>query len=191
MLPPFKNAKGSVIKRGGTIMGYKYPIGKVIGGKVYMHIDYIDTLPSPEQAKIALTASGLLKARTLSYDPKKVIYMFSEAPNFNKHSEPAPGKSVKVEMDGDDVDKVYPPKDIKQIWHHVWMWVDDNYKGFNVSNSYQWSKKWAAKISNPSGSLRVWKKQLLDANFIYDIVEFKFEKVANGYLNAKNKIKLR
>lgn len=189
MLPPFKNAKGSVIKRGGKIMGHTYRIGKVIGGKVYMHIDYIDELPNPEQARIALAAVKGIKPRTLSYDPMNVIYMFNEAPGFDKHSEPAPGRSVKVEMDGDDVESVGSPKDIKQIWHHKWMWVDDNYKGFNVNDSYQWSKKWAAKISNPSGSLRVWKQQLTDAGFIYDIIEFRFSEYAGELLNALNKHK--
>jgi hypothetical protein len=183
MLPPFKNAKGSVIKRGGKIGKDTYPIGKVIGGKVYMHIDYIDTLPSPEQARIALRASGLARARCLSYDPKNEIYMFSEAPDFNKASEPAPRKSVKVEMDGDDVEKIFPAKDIKQIWHHRWEWVDDNYKGFDVNGAYERSKRWAAKISNPSGYKRVWDKQLIDAG-LSDMIEegFRFQILARQLL---------
>ena len=161
MTGPFKNAKGSTIKRGGMIRGDKFPIGKVIGGKVYMHLDYIDTLPSPEQARIALDAAGG-KFKTVSYDPVNEIYMFNEAPRFDVESEPAPMKSVKVEMDGDDVEKVFPAKVINQIWHHKWMWVDDNYRGFDVQESYNWSKQWASKISNPSGSRKVWLKQLTD-----------------------------
>lgn len=193
MLPPFKNAKGSVIKRGGTIGRYKFPIGKVIGGKVYMHVKYIDTLPSPEQARIALRASGLRDARALSYDPKNEIYMFSVAPDFDRASEPAPRKSVKVEMDGDDVDEVSPAKDITQIWHHKWMWVDDNYKGFDVRGSYEWSKTWTAKMKKPaSGSLRIWKVQLADAGFLFHPLEsFEFQRKSQEILNEKNSIGLR
>lgn len=175
MLAPFKNVKGSVIKRGGTIGRYKFPIGKVIGGKVYLHVNYIDTLPYPEQAKKALAVSGLWKAKCLSYDPNKEVYMFSEAPNFNKHSEPAPEKSIRVEMDGDDVDMVGKPKMINQIWHHRWQWVDDNYVGFDVKEAYERSKIWAVKISNPSGSKRIWNKQLIEAGLENMIEEgFKF-----------------
>lgn len=185
MLPPFKNAKGSVIKRGGSIAGTKYDVGKVIGGKVYMHIDYIETLPSPEQARVALDASGLRAARCLSYDPQTETYMFSESPDFDKANEPIPGKAVKVEMDGDDVDKVFPAKTINQIWHHKWMWVDDNYNGFDVKASYEWSKTWAAKISNPSGSKPVWLKQLRDVGLNES---YQFELLAKEYLNEKNRL---
>lgn len=192
MLQPFKNAKGSVISRGGKLFGHTYKIGKVIGGKVYLHIDYIDELPNPEQARIAMSHVRGIKPRTVSYDPRAEVYWFNEAPGFDKHSEPAPGKTVRVEMDGDDVDQVDSPKDIKQIWHHKWMWVGDDYRGFDVAKSYQWSKKLAAEISNPSGSLRLWKKQLLDAGLIYDIVEsrFRFDVISEVYLNEKNKIRL-
>lgn len=190
-MQPFKNVKGSVIKRGGTIAGHSYKIGKVIGGKVYMHIDYIDTLPDPEQAKIALTASKLSNAKCLSFDPKIAVYMFSEAPLFDKATEPAPRKSVKVEMSGKKVQKIYPLKDIKQVWHHKWQWVDDNYNGFDVKASYEWSKTWAAKISNPSGSLTVWKKQLSDAGLLSGLIELKFNVISDRFINAKNKIKLR
>lgn len=159
--PPFKNTKGSTIKRGGSISGFKYPIGKVIGGKVYMHLNYIDTLPNPEQAQIALKATGSNKMRCLSYDPKNEVYMFSESPDFDSADEPIPGKAIKVEMDGDDVEKVFPAKVINQIWHHKWMFVDDNYKGFDVRRSWEWSVTWASEISNPSGSKAVWHKQLV------------------------------
>jgi len=164
--PPFKNIKGSQIKRGGSIAGFKYPVGKVIGGMVYMHIDYIETLPNPEEARIALQAASNKSIRCLSYDPKNSLYMFSEAPDFDIVNEPIPGKAIKVDMDGNDVDKVFPAKVINQIWHHKWMWVDDNYRGFDIKKSYEWSKEWAAKISNPSGSKNVWKKQLAEVGLV-------------------------
>lgn len=186
-MKPFKNAKGSTIKRGGSIAGYKYPIGKVIGGKVYMHIKYIETLPLPEQARIALDASGLRDARAVSYDPKSETYMFSVAPDFDKVSEPKPGKAIKVVMDGDNVDKVFPAKTINQVWHHKWMWVDDNYNGFNVKDAYDWSKTWSSKISNPSGSKPIWLKQLSNAGFPLK-GSFGFESLSKEYLNAKNRL---
>jgi hypothetical protein len=193
MLPPFKNVKGSVIKRGGSIKGHTYKIGKVIGGKVYMHINYMDTLPDPDEARRALNAAGGKKFRTLSYDPKVKAYMFSEAPDFDRVSEPAPGASVKVKVNKDGSMDVDRPKVISQIWHHKWMWVDDNYSGFDVRKSYEWSKKWTAKISSPSGSLRIWKKELNDAGFLYRPVneDLRFEQLAKEYLNEKNKLSLR
>jgi len=160
MLSPFKNTKGSTIKRGGSLMGHKYSIGKVIGGKVYLHINYIDTLPDPEEAIRALEATNnVSRYRCLSYDPKTSTYMFSASPYFNSANEPTPGQAQKVEVE-DNAFKVHTPKVINSIWHHKWMWVDDNYKGFNVKESYEWSKEWAAEISNPSGSKNVWLKQL-------------------------------
>mgnify|MGYP001457449761 CR=1 FL=1 len=38
-----------------------------------------------------------------------------------------------------------------QIFHHKWMWVGDDYKGFDVGKEYNWSKQWTSKVDNFSG----------------------------------------
>lgn len=39
----------------------------------------------------------------------------------------------------------------------------DDYKGFDVKQSYEWSKKWLEKITSPSGYKDKWDSALSDA----------------------------
>ncbi len=48
------------------------------------------------------------------------------------------------------------------IWHHKWLWVKDDYTGFDIEESYRWSEKWLAVLKEPAdenGAER-WEKQL-------------------------------
>jgi hypothetical protein len=94
-------------------------------------------------------------------DPNPSI-RFDEAPDFNTAREPIPGTTITVKADG----TVLEPKNINQIWHHKWTWVDDNYKGFDVKENYDWSKKWLDKGVVATGKKSSWEQRLKDANLI-------------------------
>ena len=135
-LSPLKTLKGSVIKRSS-----KYGVGKEIGGQIYFHKNYVDDIcPNLyELAKDILEEEYPdFKYNCLMYDKKKPDTLrFDEAPDFDSAREPMPG--------------------------HKWLWVKDDYKGFDVEESYEWSKKWLEKISSPSGYIDKWKAELKDA----------------------------
>lgn len=157
-LSPLKTLKGSIIKRSS-----KYGVGKEIGGQIYFHKNYVDDIcPNLyELAKDILEEEYPdFKYNCLMYDKKKPDTLrFDEAPDFDSAREPMPGVMLSVDTSTGKIIKRYSP----QIWHHKWLWVKDDYKGFDVEESYEWSKKWLEKISSPSGYIDKWKAELKDA----------------------------
>lgn len=157
-LSPLKTLKGSVIKRSS-----KYGVGKEIGGQIYFHKNYVDDIcPNLyELAKDILEEEYPdFKYNCLMYDKKKPDTLrFDEAPDFDSAREPMPGVMLSVDTSNGKIIKRYSP----QIWHHKWLWVKDDYKGFDVEEAYEWSKKWLEKISSPSDYIDKWKAELKDA----------------------------
>lgn len=37
--------------------------------------------------------------------------------------------------------------DSNNVWHHKWLWVKDDYKGFDVDKAKKWSKLWLSKLN--------------------------------------------
>ena len=150
----FKSPKGTVFKRGGKFGGLNFPVGKVIGGnQVYFHKNYIGSQPKEVQD---LYNSALDKLppdhnfNTLMYmkgkgDTPDTI-RFDESADFDFAREPTPGKMVAIDANGNVANR-----SSNQIFHHKWMWVGDDYKGFDVNKEYNWSKQWTSKVDNFSG----------------------------------------
>lgn len=149
-----KTLKGSVIKRS------KYGVGKMIGGCLYLHKDYSQIIPQDilKNAENALKeAYPDFKYQCLKYDTKKQSVSFQEAPDFDSAREPIVGDYVTVTIDG----KVKTGHS-NYIWHHKWLWVKDDYTGFDIEESYRWSEKWLAVLEEPAdgnGAER-WENQL-------------------------------
>jgi hypothetical protein len=98
-----------------------------------------------------------LQYNTIAYNRKLQTVRFDEALNFDSAREPWAGGFLKVFPNGP-----ITVGHTEAIWHHKWLWVKDDYKGFNVQESYEWSKLWLSKLTAPSGSLRVWQQQLAE-----------------------------
>ena len=132
-----KTQKGSAIKRS------KFGVGKVIGGRIYLHRDYVDRLPEALQNLYYAAAASMKvvapeftwNATAIDLKGDKVTLM--EAPDFDTEPEPRVGVYWTVATGK-------PPKrgQTNQIWHHKWLWVDDDYKGFDVEESFRRSAKW-------------------------------------------------
>ena len=145
----FNNWYGTMINR------YQDNVGKLMGG-VYVHKDYAtDIVPEDIYAKAAEVAEKEgFKYNSVYYDKKTPnIVRFDEAPDFDTAREPIPGNWIKVDV---NTGKVVKTGKSNQIWHHKWMWVKDDYKGFDVDEAYNWSKQWSQKISNPDGWAYKW-----------------------------------
>lgn len=136
----------------------RYGVGKEIGGKIYVHMNYINRIISMDdlyQAIILLPSD--FRYNCIVIDKKKPeIIRFDEAPDFNTAREPHPGNYIEVNISTREIRQGYS----NMIWHHKWMWVDDDYDGFDVEQSYQWSKLWTSVITHPSGSKRIWEQQI-------------------------------
>ena len=147
-------------KVGNTIYqrSRKYGVGKEIGGKVYVHRKYAYKVISIDDLydAIMLLPSDFRHNCVMVDRKRPYIIRFDEAPDFDTAREPHVGDFVEVNI----YDKAIRRGHSDMIWHHKWMWVDDDYDGFDVNESYEWSLRWTKYIQHPSGSRRIWENQL-------------------------------
>ena len=147
---PLKTQKGSVVERS------KKGVGKQIGGQTYVHKDYAkEVSPKVGQAeKILKKTHPKFKYNSVVVSPSGI--RFDEAPDFDTAREPKVGNYVWVMNDGST-----KTGKSENIWHHKWMWVKDDYKGFNVQSSKNWSKKWLGKVPDKAkGTKEGFEEQL-------------------------------
>ena len=149
-------------KRGSRIERYKNNVGKYIGGQLYVHRLYANQV-IPE----AILSNGIsqlkkafptFKYNCIMWDSKKNVIRFDEAPDFDTAQEVHVGDYVVIILDG----KTAPMRGHSDnIWHHKWMWVKDDYKGFDVEKSKQRSKQWLDVFDEPAkGTDLSWNTQL-------------------------------
>jgi len=136
----------------------KYGVGKEIGGKIYIYKRYaFEVISRADLYNAILLLPADFRYNCLMVDRKKpYIIRFDEAPDFDTAREPHPGDFVEVNIETKEIRCGHSD----MIWHHKWMWVDDDYKGFDVEESYQWSREWTKHITHPSGSKRIWEEQI-------------------------------
>lgn len=151
-----KTYKGSAIKRSS-----KYGVGKEIGGDIYFHKMYADEIIP---ADILDNAESILieeypnfQYNCIRYSPKTGDISFQEAPDFDTAREPKVGDYITVKPDGS-----VRTGHSEYIWHHKWCWVKNDYPGFDVSDSWEWSRQWLNTLQETSDGNGIgrWNAQL-------------------------------
>jgi hypothetical protein len=166
-MKPLKTLKGS------RIWYSKFGVGKQVGSKVYMHKDYaLDIVPTD----VLWNAQDILRKyepgasfNCICYDLKNPnVIRFDEAPRFDTDREPYPGIMYTVDVSRiDEGERCYKVSYSDAIWHHKWLWVANDYKGFDVRESYEWSRHWLSKLGEvASGYPHKWTEQLNKYNVI-------------------------
>lgn len=154
---------GSPLKtlRGSRIARSKLGVGKEIGGSIYVHKQYADKVV-PEH--VLKHAENILHEKypdfqynCIKYDTKSNSISFQEVPNFDTAREPEVGDYVIVKPDG--TTKVGHSD---YIFHHKWLWCLNDYTGFDVADSWNWSKQWLSVLEEPSdgNGIARWNRQL-------------------------------
>ena len=139
----------------------QYGVGKDMMGKVYFHKNYAeDVVPKSllEQAKAIAEERGF-DYNTMMYDPKSRVVRLDESPDFDTAREPHPGRQLRINPDGTAKELPYQ----RQIFHHKWAWVKDDYDGFDVQESKDWSRRWLSANEgkgSPSGWMEKWNEKL-------------------------------
>tara|TARA_B100000131_G_scaffold322693_1_gene377609 strand:- start:70 stop:5418 length:5349 start_codon:yes stop_codon:yes gene_type:complete len=167
----FKNPKGTSYKRGDKTN----PVGKIIGNQIYFHKNYIEQMPKTLQNLYNKAIKELpedASFNTLMYEKaqkgKPARIRFDEAPDFDTATEPRVGKTWSYTAKGG----MKKGKASNSIWHHKWMWVGEDYTGFNVDESYNWSKTWTSTLNaSPKSQPAAWTKQLEDAGISFPGVD--------------------
>lgn len=142
--------KGTPIKR------YKNLVGKQVGPQIYVHKNYTDKVIPMDILKKGMSLIGNFNYNCIMWDAKTNIIRFDEAPDFDTAREPHVGKYIVVSPNGEVREGAS-----NSIWHHKWLWVMDDYNGFDVEKSKLWSKLWLSK--NPEvakGTDASWNAQL-------------------------------
>lgn len=154
---PLKTKKGSVIKR-----STKYGVGKEIGGDIYVHKDYApEVVPSScwhNALEILDKTYPDFQYNCVRWSPKTLKASFQEAPDFDTAREPVVGDYITVDCRNGSISTGHS----NYIWHSKWLWVRNDYDGFNVADSWNWSRRWLSILDEPSdgNGISRWKAQL-------------------------------
>lgn len=131
-------------------------VGKVLGKDKWVHVSAIPYLSAKERDLIA-RAVGVIDKKSVEhvdFNQDVIIKIsprsreggvtFCYSPDWKIATEPECGLMVGVAgLDGISATiRVTKPPKIPYIYHHKWMFVADNYAGFNVAKAKKWSELW-------------------------------------------------
>jgi poly(A) polymerase len=131
--------------KGTSVQRYKNLVGKRVGYQVYVHKKYAAEIIPAEPLKLASELLTRIKPEfrfnSVMWNMKTNEIRFDEAADFDAAREPHVGKYISV----------YPNGTIREgqsnsIWHHKWLWVKDDYEGFDVDEAKKWSIMWLSKL---------------------------------------------
>ena len=163
------NKKNPDKRNHSPIKRSKYGVGKNIGGEIYVHVNYVNRIPQ----HLYEPALKLLKnnEHTSNFNFNIVVFpdkldnaqtpyvKFVNSSGFDTEREPLRGEGYRVNLQDGNIKRMSSDN---TIYHHKWNLVDDDYQGFNVDDSYNWSKEWLDKLDEPANgnSLEGWNNQL-------------------------------
>ena len=164
-MEPLKTLKGS------KIWYSKFDVGKQVGSKIYFHKSVHDKIvPQDVWNKAMEMVAGTkvngrqLEFNTACYDLSEPhIVRLDTCLRFDTEREPIVELSFKFNTRNYKTEV----RNNNQIFHHKWLWVDKDYKGFDVKESYEWSKLWLDKLNETaSGYPYKWEEQLKKYNVL-------------------------
>ena len=162
-----KTEKGTVIKKSP-----KYGVGKQVGSTIYLHKSVEDKLPK----EILFTTKNKIpndfNYDIVKYDESNGNVTFISSPDWDISDEPIVGNAILIRGDGSE--RFIKQKESPQIYHHKWLFVNDNYNGFNSEDSKERSRKWL-KIPNIEFN-KIGYKNYWDTNVVPYINENKIMK---------------
>ena len=162
-----KTEKGTIIKKSP-----KYGVGKQVGSTIYLHKSVEDKLPK----EILFTTKNKIpndfNYDIVKYDESNGNVTFISSPDWDISDEPIVGNAILIRGDGSE--RFIKQKESPQIYHHKWLFVNDNYKGFNSEDSKERSRKWL-KIPNIEFN-KIGYKNYWDTNIVPYINENKIMK---------------
>lgn len=117
----------------------KYGVGKRIGGAVYVHHQYEHVLgEAMTRAKSQLPRG--FDYTVIKHNETNGNFSFIHCPDFDTAEEPSTGPYAVVKSDG--TVKLSSALSDPFIYHHKWLFVDEDYGGFDLSKSVDRSIAW-------------------------------------------------
>ena len=132
-------------------------VGKYIGNKLYVHKNYADKVIPAWLFNKTKKVIGNFPYNCVMWNAETNDIRFDSASDFDTAREPHVGNYVSVDCFGN---KKYGFSN--SIWHHKWMWVKDDYDGFDLKQSKAWSDYWRRHFYRPAkGTDASFNKQLM------------------------------
>jgi len=117
----------------------QYGVGKRIGGAVYLHRQYEQVLgPVLDVAKALLPAG--FQYTVVKHNEQNGNVSFVHCPDFDTAHERATGEFAVVRQDGSI--SLHASLADPYIYHHKWLFVRDDYGGFDLAASQSRSLAW-------------------------------------------------
>lgn len=125
----------------------RFGVGKEIGGAVYIHRSYANVLPQGIYQKALALIPKNFDFVVIKYTIKTNAFTFIQSPNFDTEDEPTIGDMIlcipdKKSIVGFKTRVIWQNKYNPLIYHHKWLFVRDDYKGFDVKQSKNRSLSW-------------------------------------------------
>lgn len=142
---------------------------KKIGGCVYVHHTNHCEL-SKEQKELVEQAYNICNigfecSEIFKIDIKNKKVSFIQCKDFNTSREPLITYAWCVDIKTKEVKEI---KGKGQIYHHKWMFVSDDYNGFDIEESKRWSEKWQSvlpkEVKSRIGYKKYWDEYLKQYN---------------------------
>lgn len=122
-------------------------VGKVICGTKYIHKSAFTSLDDNEKQFINskidsvedFCALGTFLYDIIKFNIKENKLSLIQSPDWDSATEPTVGDSVSIKNNGT---LYFKKSNNKQIYHHKWLFVCDDYAGFDVKKSKWWSNYW-------------------------------------------------
>lgn len=155
------------------LLRHKNNVGKKMGNDIWVHKNYI--LDYLKKENYEMFRNELPKK--FDFDIVKITnereMSFIKCENFNKEEEPTINLVLKIKFENNEYTKkiINKPND-PLIYHHKWMFVKDDYEGFNVLESKERSLLWKTKlginreVSNKIGRKSFWLNWLMENNIM-------------------------
>lgn len=155
------------LKDKAHILGIKRygDVGKSIGGNLYIHKQYTNILGQKSFQQAINTLKHFdnnFQYTIVKHNTQNNSYSFISCPNFDTEEEPIVGTCIHINNKQEV--KIIQQKQDPQIYHHKWLFVKDDYQGFDVEKSIQRSIEWKTilgkntSISSKIGFLSFWQQ---------------------------------
>jgi len=159
-------------------------VGKVLGRNKWVHRSVLPLLSEEEQTLVdkALDILGIYLPPPdidiiVKINVSEGLVTFTHSADWKTATEPICGDMVGVKDLYSDRPVIFhrKQKGIPNIYHHKWMFVDDDYLGFSVKEAMKWSETWEnyplvkALLADPNEHFRLkigrqdyWQEKVLD-----------------------------
>lgn len=183
-------------------------VGKKIDKNIWLHKDYINDFITKENfEKYSQNIPSDFKYQIIRYNEKENEIMFIKASDFDNSHEPVIEDAYKVKLENNEYKTSYTKANEKNplIYHHKWLFVKDDYKGFDVAKSKERSFEWKSvlgvnkELSNKIGRKDFWDKWLAENNLRgreenkmeeKELHEFKKDSDIQNFIEKKAKEKM-